>query len=245
MDLRGKTALVTGAGKRIGRALALRLAGLGCHIVVHYRHSEREALEAAETIRQLDVEALLVQADLSKVEEARRAAREAIEWKGALPILVNSAANFGRAPLDQVQPEDWDFALETNLLGPFWLSQALGPQMVSLGEGKIINIADISWRAPWPTRIPYCVSKAGLVSLTMGLAKAFAPAVQVNAIGPGPVLFPEEYTPEQREAVIRKTLLKRQGSPEDIADAVEFLCRCDYVTGVFLPVDGGQSVGEG
>ncbi len=245
MDLKGKTALVTGAGKRIGRALAFRLARLGCHVVVHYNHSEQETCEVVEAIQELGVEALRLQADLSIAGEARRAAREAIEWKSVLQILVNSAANFGRAPLEQVQPEDWDFALDTNLLGPFWLAQTIGPHMVSQGEGKIINIADISWRAPWPSRIPYCVSKAGLVSLTMGLARAFAPAVQVNAIGPGPVLFPEEYTPEQREAVIRKTLLKRQGSPEDIADAVEFLCRCDFVTGVFLPVDGGQQVCTG
>lgn len=243
MNLKGKTALITGAGKRIGRTLALRLAGLGCHIVVHYRHSKQEAHETAEAIRKLGVETLLVQADLAVPDEARGAAHQAIEWKGSLPILINSAANFGRTPLDKVQPEDWNFSLDTNLLGPFWLAQEIGPHMVTLGEGKIINIADISWRAPWPTRIPYCVSKAGLVSLTMGLANAFAPEVQVNAIGPGPILFPEDYTQEQRETVIRKTLLKRQGSPEDIADAVEFLCRCDYVTGVFLPVDGGQSVG--
>lgn len=245
MDLKGKTALITGAGKRIGRSLALRLAGLGCHILVHYRHSEQEAQEVAEAIHALGVEARLLQADLSIPNQAQRAAKEAIEWKGALSILVNSAANFGRVPLDQVTPGDWDFALDTNLLGPFWLAQVIGPHMVSAGEGKIINIADISGRNPWPAHLPYCVSKAGLISLTTGLAKAFAPVVQVNAIGPGPVLFPEEYTGEQRQAVIQKTLLKRQGSPEDIADAVEFLCRCDYVTGVFLPVDGGQSVREG
>ncbi len=245
MELHNKTALVTGAGKRIGRALALRLARLGCHVVVHYRRSEQEAWETAEGIRALGVEALLLQADLSIPEEAHHAAQEALDWKGALTVLVNSAANFGKAPFGQVTPGDWDIALDANLLGPFWLAQEIGPHMVSFGEGKIINIADISGRAPWPTHIPYCVSKAGLISLTMGLAKALAPAVQVNAIGPGPILFPEEYTEEQRQTVIKKTLLKRQGSPEDIADAVEFFCRCDYVTGVFLPVDGGQSVREG
>jgi NAD(P)-dependent dehydrogenase (short-subunit alcohol dehydrogenase family) len=242
MNLEGTAALVTGAGKRVGRTLALRLAELGCDVAVHYNNSYADANEVAEEIRRLERRPALIQGDLSNVEQARRVALEASDAFPDLAILVNSAANFPRTELENIQPKDWEEALDTNLLGPFWLAQALGPLFVGRGSGKIINIADISWRSPWPSRLPYCVSKAGLVSLTLGLAKAYAPQVQVNAIGPGPILFPEDYSQEERDKVISKTLLKRQGHPGDIADAVEFLCRCDYVTGHFLPVDGGQSL---
>jgi len=242
MKLEGTAALVTGAAKRVGKSIALRLAQLGCDVVVHYNTSRTEAEETAREIGALGRDARLVQGDLSRVEEARRAAREALEVLPNLAILVNSAANFPQVDLADIEPADWEMALDTNLLGPFWLAQSLGPKFVERGSGKIINLADISWRSPWTTRLPYCVSKAGLVSLTVGLAKAYAPQVQVNAIGPGPILFPEDYSQEKRDKAIAKTLIKRQGSPEDIADAVEFLCRCDYVTGHFLPVDGGQSL---
>jgi len=242
MKTHNTTALVTGAARRIGKAIALRLASLGCDVAVHFRSSQKEAEETAQAIAGLGRKALLVEGNLSSKEEAQRIADAALRWQGNLAVLVNSAAHFPKVRIHEIDQEDWDTALQTNLLGPFWLAQRIGPRLVERGEGKIVNIADISWRSPWTTRMPYGVSKAGLVAATIALAKAFAPQVQVNAIGPGPVLFPEDYTEEQRAAVIKKTLLKRQGSPEDIADAVEFLCRCDYVTGHFLPVDGGQSV---
>lgn len=242
MELIGKVALITGAAKRIGRALALRLAERGCHCVLHYHTSRLEAESLRDEINEKGCEALILQGDLSEKSQANTLADQALAWKGQIHILVNSAANFQRVPLPSIDIEHWNFALETNLLGPFWLAQRLGPVMVENGGGKIINIADISWQAPWVSWIPYCVSKAGLVSLTIGLAKAFAPQVQVNAIGPGPILFPDEYTKEQRRLVIEKNLLKRAGSPNEIADALEFFCRCDFATGVFLPVDGGQSI---
>lgn len=245
MRLEDSVSLVTGGAVRVGRSIALRLASLGSHVVLHYRSSREEAEATAEEIRALGRDVLLVQADLAVKSEAIAAAEKAWAWKDGVDVLVNSAANFAKTELEEIEEADWDFSLDTNLLGPFWLAQSLGPRMKSRGHGKIVNIADISWQSPWTSRIPYCVSKAGLVSLSMGLAKAFAPAVQVNVIGPGPVLFPEDSTPEERETAIARTLLKRPGSPEDIADAVEFLCRCDYVTGVFLPVDGGQSVRRG
>lgn len=240
MNLEGAVALVTGSAKRVGRVIALHLASLGCHIVVHYRSSKAEAEGVREEIRGLGREATLIQADLARREEAERAAREALDWKGNLAVLVNSAATYGKAPLGEVSEADWDFSLEANLLGPFWLSQVIGPRMMESGAGKIVNIADISWLSPWTGRLPYCVSKGALVSLTMGLAKAYAPQVQVNAIGPGPVLFPPEYSEETRKAIIENTLVKREGTPMDVALAVEFFCRSDFVTGVFLPVEGGQ-----
>ena len=242
MKLENVAALVTGAAKRIGREIALRLATLGVDVAVHYRSSQAEAEQTAHEIQRLGRKAVTLQADLSQKVEAVRVAEEALRWNPNLAILVNSASVFPRVALQEIETKDWETALGANLLGPFWLAQRLGPYFAEKGAGKIINIADISWQSPWPSRLPYCASKAGLVSLTVGLAKAFAPNVQVNAIGPGPILFPEEYTEDQRRAVIQKTLLKRQGSPQDIADAVEFLCRCDYVTGHFLPVDGGQSL---
>ncbi len=240
MKLEDTVALVTGAAKRVGRVIALHLASLGCHIAIHYRSSKAEAEGVREEIRGLGRETILIQADLARREEAERAAGEALAWKGRVAILVNSAATYGKAQLGEVTEADWNFSLEANLLGPFWLSQVIGPKMMDAGGGKIVNIADTSWLSPWPGRLPYCVSKGALVALSMGMAKAYAPQVQVNAIGPGPVLFPPEYSEETRKAIVENTLVKREGTPMDVALAVEFFCRSDFVTGVFLPVEGGQ-----
>jgi len=242
MDLTDKTVLVTGAAKRIGSAIARRLASLGAHVAVHYCSSKAQADETVDAIRQLGREALSIQGDLSVREEAVRVADEALQWRGELAVLVNNAATFPRAVFGETMEKDWEDPLSTNLLAPFWLSQAIAPHFAEAGAGKIINITDISSQSPWTTRLPYCASKAALVSLTIGLAKELAPQVQVNAISPGPVLFPDDYTKKQHLDVIERTLLKRAGSPEDVADAVDFFCRSDFVTGVVLPVDGGQSL---
>ncbi|HEU5393715.1 MAG TPA: SDR family oxidoreductase, partial [Candidatus Methylomirabilis sp.] len=160
-----------------------------------------------------------------------------------LDILVNNAAVFPRTPLGEVTAEGWDAIFAVNLRAPFLLAQAAAPLMHQGGGGRIVNLADISAERPFPGYIPYCVSKAGLIALTRGLAKALAPDVLVNAIAPGTVLWPVDYPVEGRERELRRTPLKRTGTPEDVARAVLFLLEgADFVTGQVLALDGGRSL---
>ena len=159
---------------------------------------------------------------------------------GRIEILVNNAAIFYRTPFEKVTEEDWDRFLDVNLKGPFLLCRRIGGIMLRQGQGKIISLADLAGLKVWAEYIPYSVSKAGLIALTQGLAKALAPAVQVNAVAPGAVLLPEGTTPEERERAIRRIPLDRLGTPEDIARAVVYLIRNDFITGEVLRLDGGQ-----
>lgn len=245
MKLKKTSALVTGAGQRIGQQLAIALGRAGCDVVIHYRQSAEGARETAAMIESAGQKALLCQGDLRCQSDARRVAQQAIDWQDNLAVVVNSAATFDAVPFQQIEQEDWAVALETNLLGPFWISQLAGEWMKKAGRGKIINIADTSWMAPWPGYLPYSISKAGVVALTRGLAQVLAPTVQVNAIGPGAVMFPESYSEQKKQAVIAKTLRKAEGSPEDVCQAMLFLCECDYVTGTVIPVEGGELLGRG
>jgi NAD(P)-dependent dehydrogenase (short-subunit alcohol dehydrogenase family) len=156
-------------------------------------------------------------------------------------VLVNSAAVFGRTPLDGCCLEDWDRHLEVNLRGPWLFCQGVAAGMRERGEGAIVNLADFAAERPFPSYLPYSASKAGLVALTRGLATALAPAVRVNAIAPGTVLWPDGFPEEQQRHVLAKTPMGRPGTPEDIAAAAVYLAEADYVTGVVLPVDGGRT----
>lgn len=241
MNPKGKVALVTGSAVRMGKAIALSLAQRGAHVVVHYRRSQKEARAVTKAIEKKGVGAQCIQCDLSDARQIERMAKQAIAAFGRVDILVNNASEFSRTPLESVTEEEWDRLLDVNLKAPFLLSRILGLQMAKRGAGKIINIADVSAFRPWAEYIPYCVSKAGLIALTQGLAKALAPKVQVNAIAPGTILPPiTGWTAEQRKRSTQATLLKRIGSPEDIAQAVLFLIESDYISGAVIPVDGGR-----
>lgn len=243
MEIRGKRALVTGSAVRVGRSIALALAGAGAHVVVHYLRSKAQAEETAAEIRALGVEALIVQGDISKAKEVEALVHAAEAGFSSIDILVNSASIYYRKPFEELREEDWDRNLEVNLKGAFLLSHRLGPSMKGRGAGKIINIADWAGYRPYADYLPYCVSKAGLIALTKGLALALAPEVQVNAVAPGPVLPPEDFTPEERRAIERAVPLRRIGSPEDVARAVLFLIEGgDFITGAVLPVDGGRLI---
>ena len=159
---------------------------------------------------------------------------------GRIDILVNSAAIFYRTPFATVTEADWDRFLTVNLKAPFLLCRRAGELMSRQGSGKIVNVADIAGAKVWAEYIPYSISKAGLLALTTGLAKALAPAVQVNAIAPGTVLLPDGSSAEERERALARVPLKRLGSPEDIARAAVYLIQSDFVTGEVLSVDGGQ-----
>ncbi len=243
MDLRGRAALVTGAARRVGQAIALALADRGMDIAVHYNRSASEARATVEAIERLGLRAVAVRADLAQEEEVEALADRAVRAFGKIDILVNSAALFYRTPLEKLTAQDWEQFLRVNLTGPFLLARRLGLQMRRRGEGKIVNVADVAGIAPWVDFLPYSVSKGALITLTHGLAKALAPEVQVNAVAPGTVLLPEEYGVEEREAIVRATPLKRIGDPVDVAKTVLFLLEgSDFITGQVMVVDGGRSI---
>ncbi|MGE5849053.1 MAG: SDR family NAD(P)-dependent oxidoreductase [Candidatus Methylomirabilota bacterium] len=240
VEIEGKVALVTGAARRVGRAIALALAERGAELVIHYLDSEREAQEVLALAKQAGGKPVAVRGDVSVSADVSRIVETALQAFGRIEILVNNAAIFYRTPFEKVTEEDWDLFLDVNLKGPFLLSRKVGEIMIRQGRGKIINLADIAGTKVWAEYIPYSVSKAGLIALTKGLAKALAPAVQVNAIAPGAVLLPDSTTPDERERAIRRIPLDRLGSPEDIARAAVYLIENDFITGEVLTVDGGQ-----
>jgi NAD(P)-dependent dehydrogenase (short-subunit alcohol dehydrogenase family) len=240
VEIEGKVALVTGAAKRVGRSIALALAERGAELVVHYHTSEREAHEVLALAKKLGGKPVAVRADLAASAEIGAMVETAVRAFGRLDILVNSAAIFYRTPFATLTEADWDRFLAVNLKAPFLLCRQVGEIMSRQGHGKIINVADIAGTKVWADFIPYSVSKAGLLALTTGLAKALAPAVQVNAVSPGVVLLPDGSAPDEQARTVKRVPLRRLGAPEDIARAAVYLIESDFVTGDVLTVDGGQ-----
>lgn len=239
-SLQGKVALVTGSAKRLGRAVALRLAQEGADIVVHYRASHAEANDCVQQIERIGRHALAIAADLESVPEIKRLVDEAAKHFGRLDILVNSAANFLPASIVSTTEQIWDSALDTNLRAPFFCTQAAAP-LLRRTRGCIINFADTGGLLAWTGYIPHSVSKAGVVMLTKVLAKALAPEVRVNAIAPGTITM-EDDSPEIESDFIKRAPLRRSGKPSDITEAVLFLVKSDFITGQVLAVDGGRTL---
>jgi len=240
---RDRRALVTGASRRLGRAIALRLAEAGADVVLHFRSDEAGARDTAEEIREVHGrQAVVLQADLADPDAARNLVVEAEAALGPLDLLVNNAAIFVRTPLDTMTPEDFDGHMEANARSVYVLSLEAGRRMKARGHGCIVNLADVAGIRPWPAYVPYSASKGAVWNLTLGFARALAPEVRVNGIAPGPMLPPAGESPEQGEKAVANTLLGRWGEPRDIAEAVLFLATTGYVTGVVLPVDGGRSI---
>ncbi|HEX7051554.1 MAG TPA: SDR family oxidoreductase [Longimicrobiales bacterium] len=240
MDLNGRVALVTGGARRVGRALALALARAGADVVVNYFTAAAEAEETVAEITALGRRAIAVHADVSLRAEATALVRRTADAFGRLDVLVNSASVFESAPFLAIEEADWDRVLAVNLKGPFLLSQAATPLLRRDGGGVIINIADLSAFQPWPSYAHHSVSKAGLVQLTRVLARALGPDIRVNCIAPGTVLPPADYTEEQIRRSRESTVLKRIGTPEEVARALLYLVESDFVTGEVVVVDGGR-----
>lgn len=239
MQLAGKAALVTGAGRRVGRALAVGLAAAGCDVAVHYSSSATGAEETARDIKKLGRKAELIRADLRDAPAARGLADQAVRALGRLDILINAAAVMVKQAVLDVTPESWDATLDLNLRAYFFVAQGAVPHLKKV-RGKIVNIADVGGLEPWPTYVPHNVSKAGVVMLTKGLAKALAPEITVNAVAPGPVLLPDDWDEATRQRFAETTPLGL-GSPEHVVNAVRYLLEGgDYVTGTVLVVDGGR-----
>ena len=242
MRLEGAAALVTGAGTRIGQAIAIGLAQSGCNVAVHYHGSTGGAEETAGAIKGAGRRAELLPADLSDAAAARGLADRAARVFKRLDVVVNSSGIMVRQPVEDVTPESWDATLDLNLRAMFFVSQGAISHLRP-AKGKIVNMADIAGMEPWPSYVPHCVSKAGVVMLTKALARALAPDIAVNAIAPGAVLLPEGWDAEAREHIRETTPLERLGSPADIVAAVRFLLSgTDYVTGTVLVVDGGRLI---
>lgn len=241
MDLDGKVALVTGAGTRVGRAIAVALGKAGMRIGVHYYGSEKGARQTADEIVAAGSEARTLPGDLTDPATGPRVVEHMSKVFGSLDVLVNSAAVMLRTPVGEVLVEDWDAMFALNLRAPFFLSQSAARAMKDRG-GVIINIADLAAFEAWRNYVPHSITKAGVVQMTRALAHALAPKIRVNAIAPGAVLLPEGATPEFRDKLISTTPLGRIGSPEDVAQAVIYLISADYVTGETLIVDGGRHV---
>jgi NAD(P)-dependent dehydrogenase (short-subunit alcohol dehydrogenase family) len=239
MDPGGKVALVTGAARRLGRAIARSLADAGADVAIHHHRAEGAAEEAAAEFRRLGVRAETFRADLTDPQQVDRLFEEVEAAFGRLDILVNSAALFQRKPLLEITVEDWDRVLDLNLRAPFLCSQRAARLMRRGEGGRIVNIGDVAGLQPWPAYAHHSISKAGLIMMTRVLARALAPDVLVNGVAPGHVLPPDEATAEQRRKLAESTPLRRLGTPEDVVGTVLFLVRSDYITGETIVVDGG------
>jgi pteridine reductase len=240
MDPAGRVALVTGAGRRLGRAMAGALAARGMTLAIHHHSSAAGAAGLRDEIVAAGGRAACFAADLSDPRAARELPRRVAAEFGRLDLLVNSAAVMHRLRFEDTTPEQYDAILDLNLRSVFFCTQGAAPALRA-ARGKVINLADLAGLEPWPGFAAHSVSKAGVVMLTKVLARALAPEVTVNAIAPGTVLVPEEYDDAERDRLARSTPLGRLGTPADAVAALLYLVEgADFVTGDVLVVDGGR-----
>lgn len=240
MQLRGASALITGGAHRLGRAIALELADAGVHVAFTYLSSARAAQSTVRAIEQRGVRALAVQADAADDAQMAHVLEEIGAVFPRLDLWVANAGVFRRTPLARASECDWDDMLRLNFETFLVPARRIGPRMQRQGAGCIVALADVAALRPWADYIPYCVAKAAVAALTRELARRLAPQVRVNAIAPGPVLFPDDFPAAARAREIARTRLRRAGDPRDVSTAVRYLAGSDYVTGTLLPVDGGR-----
>ncbi len=241
--LTGRVALITGAARRLGRAIALELADAGCDIAIHFNKSAKQANELANLIQDKGHQSTLTQADLADPESWPAIIRKTVGDLGRLDILINNASIFAPEQLSEFNPDSWDRYFRINTTAPAALAHHAAPHLAVTGQGKIINLADIAAIKPWPSHLPYSISKAALAHLTKALAIELAPEIQVNAIAPGVAAFPDDYDDATKFSIIKKIPLNRAGTPNDVSSIIRFLCaEGHYITGQLIPVDGGRSV---
>ncbi len=237
--LEGQVALITGAAKRIGRSIALRLAADGADIVINYASSKPEAEELVAEIKSMSRRAIAVQADVSHRSDVQKLFSAAENEFKRLDILVNNSGTFFEAKFEELTEDQWDHILNVNLKSQFLCAQSAAPIMKRQGRGRIINLSSLGGLLPWPAYTHYCVSKAGCIMLTRCLARALGPEILVNSVAPGTIQFPGEPPDED---YIKRVPLHRTGTGDDIAQAVAYLATADFVTGQILAVDGGRSL---
>lgn len=244
-SLEGKVALVTGASRRIGAAIAMELHAAGARVAIHYRGSEAEARDLTSKLNaKRQDSAVAIQAELINEGSPKSLVDSVLDWSGRLDILVNNASSFYPTPLGEIDSTEWTDLLGSNLQAPLFLSQAAAPQLTA-NCGNIVNIVDIHARKPLRDHHVYGAAKAGLSMLTHSLAKELAPEVRVNGVSPGAIAWPEDgMTEATKKSIIEQIPLGRTGKPADIAHAVLFLVRdATFVTGQIIPIDGGRSIG--
>jgi len=241
MELEGRVALVTGAGHRVGRAIALALGGRGMRVAVHYNAAADGAQETVRLLGDMGAEGRAIPADLTHADAAGELIGKVTQQFGGLDVLVNSAAVMIRTPFGEVTPQQWDTIMSLNLRAPFFLAQAAAP-FLKKARGAIVNIADLAAFETWPAYMPHGISKAGIVDMNRALARVLAPEVRVGAVAPGTVLLPDNWSEEGAEHLRATTPLARNGSPKDVTDTVLFILDSDYLTGETIIVDGGRHV---
>jgi len=237
-------ALVTGAARRIGACIAETLHRRGCDVFLHYHSSSDAVSGLAEKLNaQRAASATIVQADLGRAEDISRLAGLVKARAGQLDLLVNNASRFFPTEVGNTSIEQWDDLMDSNLRGPYFLTQALVPELAS-AEGSVVNLLDVHAVKPMPDHAVYCMAKAGLQMMTLALAKELGPKIRVNGVAPGAILWPEsENDPGHQQGILEKVVMGRAGRPEDIASAVAYLgLDAPYVTGQVLAVDGGRSL---
>lgn len=242
MELLNSVVLITGAASRVGRHVALHLAGRGAHIAFSYYMPDEPWAQTQADIQAQGVQALAVQTEIRDDAQVKRLVAATLDKFGRIDVLINNASVWLKSPFLDISEADWDLAMDVNLKGPFLCAQAVAPIMLKQGQGVMLNITDLSAFQVWPGYAHHAASKAGLVSLTKSLAAELAPAVRVNAIAPGTVLLPENAPPEKRQWAEDKSLLKRVGSPQDVARLAAFLIENDFTTGGVYFVDGGRAL---
>jgi pteridine reductase len=241
MELAGRVALVTGGAHRVGAALTRALAQAGMRVAFSYHSASSEADALVAELHAAGMHGIAFASELTRPGAPARLVADVVAHFGQLDLLVNSAAVMMRTPVDEVTVDQWDAMFALNLRAPFFLAQAAHPWLART-RGAIVNIADLAAFETWPAYVPHGISKAGVVQMTRALARVFAPDVRVNAVAPGAVLPPDDWSDEARAHLRQTTPLKRLGSPDDVTQAVLYLARADYVTGETLVVDGGRHV---
>ena len=244
MEIRGKVALVTGGAHRVGKAITMMLAQAGAHVIVNYFSSADAAQQTVAEAEALGVRALALKCDVADLRQVEAMAQAIEQEFGGVDIIVNSASLFDTMPFPTDDLTTWHRVTGISIDGPFYVCNSLAPGMLQRGGGAIINIIDLSAWEPWPRFMAHAVSKAALLAFTRQLALELAPSVRANAVAPGPVLPPPNYDPAKAEKAAQGTLLRRWGSPEDVARAVRYYIEADYVTADVTTVDGGERFGH-
>jgi len=243
--VQGKVVLITGGAKRVGAAICRRLHASGANLMLHYRASAGEARLLQAELNHVRADSVaLIQADLLDLNKLPSIVEQTVQRFGRLDALVNNASSFYATPVGEITPSSWDDLIGTNLRAPLFVAQAAASALKKT-QGAIVNITDIHAERPLKSYVVYSIAKAGLVALTRSLARELAPEVRVNAVAPGPILWPDDASFDElsRQRIISHTLLKREGTPEDVAKAVYFLLAdATYVTGETINVDGGRHV---
>lgn len=240
MQIQGKTALITGGAHRVGKAITMMLAGAGANVAVNYNTSANAAEETVAEAKTLGVDALAVQCDIANLADVQRMVATIQAHFGGVDILINSADLFDKHPFPTDNYATWHRLINITVNGSFYVSNEIAPMMLARGAGAIVNIVDLLAWYPSPNFMAHSVAKAALLAMSRQMALELAPTVRVNAVAPGPVLPPPDYSESQLQRGAKRTMLERWGTPEDVAAAVKYLIEADYVTADVIRVDGGE-----